>query len=184
MRTASKLGRIFQLLLLCWFCCDFQAGVAAAAAETTVMKVFQEWLKNFNSMEEFSRFAEALNVNDEVAGSSLSTGPKIVKLSDLDEFEFSGPVDDNELPNGSGVLRNRDIAVGAQDFCFRGRCQKSVVQVTGNFSAGNLNGVGEVVFSDGSWVRAQFRDSVLHGLAVEFDDAGKHRFAGRYSKGR
>jgi len=151
----------------------------ANANLTTVMEVFQNWISNFNEIETLVKFSREINEEDNFEG-TLKSGKKLFKISDFEDFSFSGSLDDHGLPEGYGVLINDDVEVGARDYCFRGKCQQSVVQVVGNFSLGLLNGVGEVYFSDGSFVRGEFRECVLHGLVVEFDTNRRHRYTGRY----
>jgi hypothetical protein len=178
------------LLLLCCVSCEVvvektetEKDAVSVADEKTVKEIFKEWLANFDSIDALTKFSLSVKEKENFEG-TLRTGKKFLKISDIDDFTFTGPLDDHQLPDGVGVLENEDVVVGSRDYCFRGKCQKSVVRVVGNFSAGLLNGVGEVYFSDGSIVRAEFRDSVLHGLAVEFDSVGRHRYTGRYSLGR
>ena len=165
-------------LLVCFVCV-----APSASQQETVMEVFKTWISNFNEIETLAKFSHAIEEQDNFEG-TLKRGKKFFKISDIEDFSFSGSLDDQGLPEGNGVLYNDDVEVGARDYCFRGKCQQSVVQVVGNFSRGLLNGVGEVYFSDGSFVRGEFRESVLHGLAVEFDTLRRHRYTGRYSMGR
>ncbi len=168
--------RVSLNLLFCFVC-------VAHASQKTVMEIFQNWISNFNDIETLSKFSHTIEEKDSFKG-TLKKGKKFFKISDIEDFSFSGSLDDQGLPEGNGVLYNEDIEVGSRDYCLRGKCQKSVVQVVSNFSRGLLNGVGEVYFSDGSLVRGEFRESVLHGLAVEFDTMRRHRYTGRYSVGR
>ena len=167
------------ILLNCMFCCVY------TTQETFIVnKIFNEWLQNFKSIDALSKFSKTLQKQQIEDKNVSKKSKKLFALSDMDDFTFSGVLTEQGLPNGYGVIDNLDVEMGSRDYCFKGRCQKSVVGVVGTFNNGLLNGVGEVYFSDGSFVRGEFNESSLHGLYVEFDTAGRHTYTGRYSMGR
>ena len=167
------------ILVSIMFCC-----VSTTQGTLVVNKVFNEWLQNFKNIDALSKFSKTLQKQQMEDKTVPKKVKKLFKLSDMDDFTFSGALDDQGLPNGFGVINNHDVEMGSGDYCFKGRCQKSVVGVVGTFNNGLLNGVGEVYFSDGSFVRGEFDESSLHGLSVEFDTTGRHTYTGRYSLGR
>jgi hypothetical protein len=47
-----------------------------------------------------------------------------------------------------------------------------------------VNGIIEVSYSDGSFIRGEAYNSVLNGFVVEFDSNGRQKFVGKYQSGR
>jgi antitoxin component YwqK of YwqJK toxin-antitoxin module len=59
----------------------------------------------------------------------------------------------------------------------------SVSSTSQNFSGGKLNGVSVKKSKDGSWVKAHYRDGILHGEMIFYSNKGKVRTILNYDSG-
>ncbi|TRY78614.1 hypothetical protein TCAL_09488 [Tigriopus californicus] len=68
--------------------------------------------------------------------------------------------------------------------CFKGTCSKNIRFIVGAFDSKGLQKPVEVTFHDGSKILANFIDSIVHGLSVEFDPSGHQTRIGFYHNGQ
>jgi antitoxin component YwqK of YwqJK toxin-antitoxin module len=59
----------------------------------------------------------------------------------------------------------------------------SVSSTSQNFSGGKLNGVSVKKSKDGSWVKAHYKDGILHGEMIFYSNKGKVRTILNYDSG-
>ena len=81
---------------------------------------------------------------------------------------------------------NSSIVVSSEtDLPLEGKVERnsSVSSTFQNFSGGKLNGVSVKKSKDGSWVKAHYRDGILHGEMIFYSKNGKVRTILNYDNG-
>lgn len=81
---------------------------------------------------------------------------------------------------------NSSIVVSLEtDLPLEGKVERnsSVSSTSQNFSGGKLNGVSVKKSKDGSWVKAHYRDGILHGEMIFYSKNGKVRTILNYDSG-
>lgn len=81
---------------------------------------------------------------------------------------------------------NSSIVVSSEtDLPLEGKVERnsSVSLTSQNFSGGKLNGVSVKKSKDGSWVKAHYRDGILHGEMIFYSKNGKVRTILNYDNG-
>jgi antitoxin component YwqK of YwqJK toxin-antitoxin module len=81
---------------------------------------------------------------------------------------------------------NSSIVVSSEtDLPLEGKVERnsSVSSTSQNFSGGKLNGVSVKKSMDGSWVKAHYRDGILHGEMIFYSKNGKVRTILNYESG-
>ena len=67
--------------------------------DVTVMQIFSDWTKKFQTIEIFSKFAKNFGEKEQPPFTTcLDHDRKLFKISDIDEFKFSGNVNPDEGP--------------------------------------------------------------------------------------
>lgn len=80
--------RIFLIL------CGLNVIILQVLSEPIIATLFQEWIKNFETIEKLASFSKSLK-NDTLSLNCEAPGEgyKIFHLSDFDDFDFSGLLD-------------------------------------------------------------------------------------------
>jgi antitoxin component YwqK of YwqJK toxin-antitoxin module len=81
---------------------------------------------------------------------------------------------------------NSSIVVSSETYLpLEGKVERnsSVSSTSQNFSGGKLNGVSIKKSKDGSWVKAHYRDGILHGKMIFYSKSGKVRTILNYESG-